>query len=60
MFIIHLCHIFQYSDLVKAAELAFQEKNVRALEDLLVKAGKRQELVEHIALLKERLEQKIG
>ena len=46
------------SDLVKAADMAFQEKNIRALEELLVRAGKRLELVEHITSLKDRLEQK--
>ena len=50
--------IFSCSDLVRAADIAFQEKNIRALEDLLLRAGKRSELLEHINLLKDRLEQK--
>jgi hypothetical protein len=45
-------------DLVRAADIAFQERNIRALEELLVRAGKRPELVEHITSLKDRLEQK--
>jgi hypothetical protein len=45
-------------DLIKAADIAFQERNIRALEDLLVRAGKRLELQDQIMLLKEKLEQK--
>jgi hypothetical protein len=51
-------HFIIHSDLVRAADIAFQERNIRALEELLVRAGKRPELVEHITSLKDRLEQK--
>lgn len=54
--VMHFIH--SHSDLVRAADIAFQEKNIRALEDLLTRAGKRKELVDHITLLKDRLEQK--
>ena len=50
--------MYPYSDLVRAADLAFQQKNIRALDELMVRAGKRLELVEHITSLKDRLEQK--
>ena len=46
------------SDLIRAADVAFQERNMQALEDVLAKAGRRQEVQEHICLLKERLGQK--
>lgn len=46
------------SDLMRAADIAFQERNVVALDELQDKAGSRQELKEHIRSLKERLGQK--
>ena len=50
--------LFLSSDLVRAADIAFQERNVQALEELHDKAGGRQELKDHIHSLKERLGQK--
>lgn len=35
--------------------MAFQERNVAALEELQTKAGRRQEVVEYIKALKDRL-----
>lgn len=57
---VHVCLIvlFLSSDLVRAADVAFQEKNVQALDELHDKAGGRQELKDHIQSLKERLGQK--
>lgn len=44
-----------FSDLPKAADVAFQKRNLKALEDLQDKAGRRQEVVDYIKALKERL-----
>ena len=49
---------YNFSDLVKAADMAFQERNLQALEDVLTKAGGRQEVQKHVRTLKERLGQK--
>lgn len=50
--------LFLSSDLVRAADVAFQERNAQALDELYDKAGGRQELKDHIQSLKERLGQK--
>ena len=46
------------SDFLRAADMAFQERNLRALEEVLERAGRQQEVHEHVNLLKEKLGQK--
>ena len=47
--------IMFFSDLVQAADIAFQEKKFEVLKGLLTKAGGRKEVKEHITSLMERL-----
>lgn len=47
--------VFFFRDLPKAAEAAFQERNLDYLEEVHSKALRNPELVEHIRLLKTKL-----